>query len=113
MNGPDLDGQVGSYAQYQQRLRATRIARTEIAAAYNQGGLLSIQETISEGLIEPGATKEWLTAEDERVCKICFPLDETVLPLDEPWVSLGYSAQAPPIHPQCRCTQVYDVEPVL
>ena len=109
VSGTDLDAQVGAYAEYQQRLRATLIARTELTAAYNNAGLDSVQDTIDQGLIKPTAEKEWLTAEDERVCAICAPLDGQVVPIKEQFDG-GFDV--PPAHPQCRCTAIYNVEAV-
>lgn len=39
---------------------------------------------------------QWLTAEDERVCPVCSPLDGKQFALKGRF--------RPPIHPQCRCT---------
>ena len=48
---------------------------------------------------EVGVSKvKWLTAQDERTCPECAPLDGRVFKIDE--------APGPPKHPACRCTVV-------
>jgi len=69
--------------------RATLIARTETLRAHNEGRKVFYRQV--------GITKvRWLTAHDERTCKICRALDGKVFGLDE--------VKGPPRHPGCRCT---------
>ena len=42
--------------------------------------------------------ERWLTAEDERVCQICGPLDHTT---EETWGQVVPGG--PPAHTLCRC----------
>jgi SPP1 gp7 family putative phage head morphogenesis protein len=71
--------------------RATLIARTETLRAHNEGRKVFYRQV--------GITKiRWLTAHDERTCKICRPLDGKVFAIDE--------VEGPPRHPGCRCTAV-------
>lgn len=97
--------------------RATMIARTEIVRAANYGALSAYKQS---GVVE---SKEWLTAQDEKVCPFCGSLDRTVLGLDDSFLAVGgtlevttddgkvhtltnnyLDTQAPPVHPHCRCT---------
>ncbi len=69
--------------------RATLIARTETLRAHNEGRKVFYREV--------GISKvKWLTAQDERTCPECAPLDGRVFKIDE--------APGPPKHPGCRCT---------
>ena len=69
--------------------RATLIARTETLRAHNEGRKVFYRQV--------GVTKvKWLTADDERTCKICRPLDGKVFGIDE--------VEELPRHPGCRCT---------
>lgn len=69
--------------------RATLIARTETLRAHNEG-----RKTFYD---QVGVTKmEWITADDERTCPVCAPMNGKV-----------YDIKGGPIapkHPGCRCT---------
>lgn len=96
--------------------RAAVIARTETMRAYNAGNVAAVRETGAVAV-------EWHTSQDERVCRICGPLDGQafVLPgvsdeeraaggVPSEWVTLeavgvrGNVLKVPPRHPRCRCT---------
>jgi len=97
------------YRYYAKKQRALLIARTEIARAYQEGKRQTILKAIDNGTIS-GATKTWLTAEDERVCSICEPLgreENNPIKMNEQF-SGGYDA--PPAHPRCRCDVIYAEE---
>ena len=71
--------------------RATLIARTETLRAHNEGRKVFYRQV--------GITKvKWLTAHDERTCKICRPLDGKVFGIDE--------VEGPPSHAGCRCVTI-------
>ena len=91
------------YAERVHRIRANTIAQTEMAYAYNYGEQMAVEQAIKDGLIG-SADKEWSTAEDERVCKHCGPLDGETVPLDGVF-SIG--KKLPPAHPNCRCAIKY------
>lgn len=102
--------QAARYAATLNRVRANRIARTELATAFNQAQLGTIKQGIEDGDLLPDVQKKWVTAEDERVCPICRPLNRTHKDVegdDTTFTSGKFSADAPPIHPSCRCTIVY------
>lgn len=90
------------------RARATRIARTELADAYNQG----TRDTVESAFIEEPQTLQrirvvWMTSRDERVCPVCGPLDGTVIGFTETFGGPTGSLLRPPAHPMCRCTLLY------
>ena len=69
--------------------RATLIARTETLRAHNEGRMAFYRAV--------GVTKvQWITAEDERTCPTCAPLDGSILEFE--------SGPTPPLHANCRCT---------
>jgi SPP1 gp7 family putative phage head morphogenesis protein len=71
--------------------RMTLIARTEIIRAHNQGQIKFYDAVGVKKFI-------WQTAEDERTCPICQPLDgKTFVVGKDP---------GPPTHPDCRCWSV-------
>jgi SPP1 gp7 family putative phage head morphogenesis protein len=78
--------------------RAMTIARTEVArametASYHQAVAAQMQR------------KEWLTAEDDKVCSICAANEaEGDIPINDPYASGDLNA---PAHPHCRCTSLW------
>ena len=85
------------------KVRAEAIATTEVTRAQS-----AATDSYVEDLKERGVqvVTRWLTAEDERVCPICGPLDHKT---EEVWrqeFPLG-----PPAHPRCRCQTVVEAKP--
>lgn len=79
------------------RSRAKLIAMTETTKAYAEGELAGARE-MAEYF---DYVKEWQTANDDRVCDICGPLQgERVDGID---ASFSSGDQGPPAHPGCRC----------
>lgn len=83
--------------------RAMTIARTETQMAANAGALAGYK---ASGAV---AMKQWVTAQDDLVEEECLANEaagdagDGVLPLDAVYPS---GDDAPPAHPNCRCTLV-------
>lgn len=95
---------VGNYGTYLRRLRAERIARTELAYAFNYGQFHQVRESVNEGHIKGPVTKSWATAKDERVCGFCGPMDEVTIGLEETYPAVTKRVPVtfvPPAHPNC------------
>jgi SPP1 gp7 family putative phage head morphogenesis protein len=92
-----LSKRIAEVYQKAKDYRTDRIARTETATAANQGTLEAYKQS---GVVKK---KEWITADDERLCDLCAPMDGEVVNIDDNF-SAGISA--PPLHPNCRCTIV-------
>ena len=77
------------------------LARTEIIRASALGSVATFRQ--NEDVLRGW---EWLTAEDERVCPICAPLDGRIFDLNGNTLDGkgGASHSVPPAHPQCRCS---------
>lgn len=87
--------------------RAELIAATEVTRAFAQGNLEywgSLGDVVEDKL--------WQTAEDELVCEVCAPLNNTSIALSGNWdiadllpanSSLDTDIPSPPAHPGCRC----------
>ena len=73
------------------KARAATIARTEIIRTHAEGQLTSFEQM---GISHVGVMAEWLTAEDEKVCPLCSPLNGVVLKISEARGLL-------PRHPNC------------
>jgi hypothetical protein len=105
------------YSGFLERRRALRVARTEVSAAYNQGQLAGIIEAQETGWLPANkVVKKWRTSQDEVVCPFCGPLNDTVVGLHEGFPrdaklkqGLLTDGKTPPLHPNCRCTIIYEV----
>jgi SPP1 gp7 family putative phage head morphogenesis protein len=78
------------------KVRADTIARTEVNAAYNEGGL---QGAKSIGI---DLDKIWDANLDSRTSPVCNSLDGTRVGLEETFSYEGESFMRPPSHPNCR-----------
>lgn len=99
------------YSARQNRHRGYRIARTELAFAYNQGSYYGAKQAQEQGLLGK-VEKVWCTADDERCCKICNALDGVTVGLDDDFdfktkLTLDGIKRAGVAHPHCRCTVLY------
>lgn len=100
--------------------RADLIAATEVARAQT---FADVEAWDQSGVVE---AKEWYTAQDERVCKFCGPMNGRTIPLDANFFDKGdvqtetgknrkgesttytYNhsyddVPGAPLHPRCRC----------
>jgi len=82
------------------KVRASTIAVTETTVGLS-GAAFALQADMAAQGVK--TVQRWLTAEDERVCPICGPLDHM---LEDSW--LAEFPTGPPAHVNCRC--VTDVE---
>lgn len=89
--GRDLVDDVGVGKQ-----QAEVIARTEIIRAHAEGQLVAFKQL---GVEELGVAVEWATADDERVCPLCRPMEGAIFKVDE-------AAGMIPRHPNCRCAWI-------
>lgn len=100
---------ANKYAQRLRRTRARTIARTEILTANNAGRMGAYRQAVEAGMLDSQtARKEWEVGPFD-VCPICVELGRTTsttpIPLDQQFqASNGWSGDAPPAHPNCRCT---------
>ncbi len=78
-----------------ERTRAESLVQTEIIRAHAEGQLDSL-EAQGEEFVGVDAEAEISTARDEKVCKLCQPLEGVVLPIVE-------ARGLIPRHPRCRC----------
>ena len=76
--------------------RAKSLARTEIIRAHAEGQLNMLE---AAGIEQVKVLAEWSTAQDERVCELCAPLEAQVFTIAE-------ARGLIPRHPQCRCTWI-------
>jgi SPP1 gp7 family putative phage head morphogenesis protein len=84
--------------------RADVIARTETMRASNEGQLEAWDQAKDAGLLTGNEQKEWIVTPDDRLCPICEPMEGVTVGLDENFDVDGDEIDAPPAHPNCRCT---------
>ncbi len=82
------------------KIRAKRIVATETEA-------LAEYMRYETALLNGVKTKTWATAEDERVCPICLPLDGQTVPIKQ---NFDGDLRYPPAHVMCRCSVDYAIE---
>lgn len=98
--------QAKKYADFLRGARAENIARTELAEAYGEGQLRSVQNAEMDGLVQGEIEKSWMAAEDERTCPVCGTLDGEKRPMS---ASFSNDKMRPPAHQQCRCGLQFEV----
>lgn len=91
------------YAARLLRLRAEMIARTELAKASTAGQIEAWRQARAAGRLSPLLVKTWIVTPDDRLCPYCATLDGVQVPLDGAFTSGKYTADGPPLHPNCRC----------
>jgi SPP1 gp7 family putative phage head morphogenesis protein len=97
-----------AYAGRLLRQRASTIARTEILGASNEGRLAAWRAAQDKGLLREGQRRTWVVTEDDRLCPACEAMDGQTVDLGEPFESEDGPVDAPPLHPNCRCTTVLE-----
>lgn len=95
------------FANRQLQLRASTIAQTETMSALNTGRRLQSERLVREQVIQAEDwEQEWRSAEDDRTCPICEPLNGQRVPIGGTFVTAVGPLQQPPAHPRCRCVTV-------
>lgn len=82
--------------------RAEKIGSNEAYAIAQLSTITSYQASEYRGELQDGL-RRWNTAQDEKVCSICGPLDGVEVSMFEPFVVAGKQVWAPGVHPNCRC----------
>lgn len=101
-----FDGFAGLKPQAHIRDRATLVAVTESAMAYEHGNRIVVDDLATSGL---RMEHSWLTVGDNRVSDGCRENQRAGwIPTDEPFPS---SHSNPPRFPGCRCTTLYRRKP--
>lgn len=84
-----------------ERWQLTRIARTEIGNAMNQGHAAAIDEVASR-YPRMGLKQQWSAYLDDVTSAICRALHGQVQEAGKPFAALGESHARPPARPNCR-----------
>ena len=115
-----IDKRVFNYLRRANARRAETIARTELAAAWNNAQYTSMREAIRSGEVLGTVTAEWSAADDELTCAVCGDLHGQVVGFGEVFsatIQRGRGegkhdvtvpiSQHPPAHINCRCALIY------
>lgn len=97
----DIADSISQFFDNQASWRALRVARTEVVTGYAQG---SVEGYRQSGVVK---MKRWLTARDDRVDDHCLMNESDGAIVLNASFSSGHDA--PPVHPNCRCTLVPEV----
>lgn len=101
-----IDHRVGNYTSWLHRIRATRIARTELAFAYNNGIFRTVTQAVDDGILTRPVVKKFQTGRDEDVCPHCGPMHNAIIGLKQTFPGATRKLPnlfMPPLHPSCRC----------
>lgn len=93
-----------SYIDKALSTRAFEIGDNEAYAVTQQGKQLGWMYLQKHHRIPENATRMWVTARDERVCKLCGPMHRKIAPVNKPFDTPLGPMWAPSMHPKCRCT---------
>lgn len=108
----DLTKRVQEIYEFSDQSRAKAVAHTESFYIANKGSLEAYRQS---GVVK---TQRWYTAEDERVCEFCYPMNGKIVDVGDTYfkkgdvmtgsdggtLALDYrSIDVPPIHTNCRC----------
>lgn len=103
-------GRTGLIERYLEK-RAHANATVWSMSAQNAGREMLFTELIEAGLLPHETRKVWLTADDERTCPVCKPMNEISVPFGGRFHVGGSHLMTPPVHPNCRCTITVDTHP--
>jgi hypothetical protein len=100
----NIRAQLGRLAVREQRLRAVRIARTELAGAMNGGVQITMERAEAAGAFTGRVVKVW-RAQPGKPCPICAGLNGRSVDLR---AAFDGPITLPPAHPTCRCVVLYE-----
>jgi hypothetical protein len=122
-----IDSLSATYSGKLLKHRTEMIARTEMIWSANAAQQEYWTQLRDAGLIPASSKRIWVTAQDDRLCEQCAPMEGAIVGFEEPFVSdeLGLPGQLPeprngpavvadypPLHPMCRCTVVLDPDAI-
>lgn len=108
LDGARIDELVNDYVERSLDYRADMIAQTESNRAANMGLQDSYRQAIATGVFPDAAVRQfWMLALDEKTCQECIDIADAAsdgIPIGETFDGGDEPYDAPPAHPNCRCT---------
>lgn len=86
--------------------RAALIGEEEAYGAKETAKALIWNLAAHQGKFPETARKRWITARDELVCKVCGPMNNVTVGMNEKFITPKGESWAPHMHPHCRCKAV-------
>ena len=99
-----IDRDREMYAETAVFSRALTVGDNEAYAATQHGKQIGWMYLQREGRISADAKRVWITARDEKTCKVCGPMHRKSAKIDEPFETDRGEVWSPGLHPNCRCT---------
>jgi hypothetical protein len=91
------------------QLRARQVGDNEAWAARTQAKQVVWMYGVNNGVIPAHARRRWITADDEKVCEICGPMDGVAQLVSEKFHTPSGLFWTPPTHVNCRCDVALDL----
>ena len=93
--------------------RAEMIGENEMWSSRSQAKQVVWMYGIQTGQIPSDSKREWVTADDERVCPSCGPMHGKKVKVNDRFKVPGYGKTwSPPLHPNCRCDMKLVAPPI-
>lgn len=115
LTAAQIEHQVQNYAARLERIRAERIAKTELAFAANAGNQLAAESAADSGMF--AAVRKKLVVNPSKVCPFCESVERLQPPegIDVKESFPGLTRRSPnlinpPLHPNCFCVVAYFFE---
>lgn len=98
-----LKGKVRDYIFRSFRNRIRKFSEQEEHNIDQQAQQFAWMWLVEKGRLSPLSEKVWITAKDEKVCKICGPLHGQRVGVSEQFETSKGNLWTPGVHPNCRC----------
>lgn len=102
------DTRIGGIITSDLAHRAKAVGESESWAAKSQAKQIVWMYGMEKGVIPSDAKRMWVTAKDEKVCKICGPLHKKSVDIGEKFETDSGDFWSPPTHINCRCDITLD-----
>ena len=97
------DSRIAAIITDDTKRRAAAIGESEAWAAKSQAKQIVWMYGMEQGVIPEDAERVWITAKDEKVCKVCGPLHKKKVAIGEKFETKSGDYWSPPTHINCRC----------
>jgi len=106
-----LERRVARYGEALLRQRSQMVARTEMMTASSEGQRGLWDQAKASGLLREDQPRQWIVADDDRLCQDCEAYDGAEATLDGEYKQKAGgtgrypTAKGPTLHPNCRCAE--------
>lgn len=106
-----VERRVARYGEALLRQRSQMVARTEMMTASSEGQRGLWDQAKASGMLREEQTRQWIVADDDRLCQDCEAYDGAEATLDGEYKQKAGgtgkypTAKGPTLHPNCRCAE--------